>query len=88
MKKLSFLVLIFIALSVSNVQAQSFTDIFDTIFVNVSRADATTGILYDRVIPITTLRQFSGNNPGTANIQLNCLFCEKIKHLTHKTYIS
>ena len=68
MKKFSFLVLIFTAVTVSNVQAQSFTDIFDTIFVNVSRTDATTGVLYDRVIPISSLRQFSGSNPDTANM--------------------
>jgi len=37
MKKLSFLALIFTAVTASNLQAQSFTDIFDTIFVNISR---------------------------------------------------
>ena len=68
MKKFSFLAMFFTAVSVSNVQAQSFTDIFDTIFVNISRTEATTGILYDRVIPFSNLTGFSGNNPDTVDM--------------------
>jgi hypothetical protein len=68
MKKLLILTLFFTAVSVNNIQAQSFTDIFDTIFVNISRTQATTGILYDRVIPFSNLRQFSGSNPDTADM--------------------
>ena len=35
----------FAIVSVGSIQAQSFTDIFDTIFVNISRTQATTGVL-------------------------------------------
>jgi len=68
MRKFSFLAMFFTAVSVSNVKAQSFTDIFDTIFVNISRTQATTGVLYDRVIPLSNLTRFSGSNPDTADM--------------------
>ena len=66
MRKFSFLSLILIA--TSSLQAQwGFTEAFDSVFVNISRTDATTGILYERVLPFSNLKQFSGNNPDTAN---------------------
>jgi len=68
MRKFSFLVLICTIISTSNLQAQQgFTEFFDSLFVNISRSDATTGILYERVLPFSNLRQFSGNNLDTAN---------------------
>ena len=69
MKKLSFLVLFFTIISASNLQAQQgFTELFDSVFVNIGRSDATTGILYDRVLPFSNLKQFSSSNPDTANM--------------------
>ena len=69
MRKFSFLAMFFSFVSVSNVQAQQgFTDLFDNVFVNVSRSGATTGILYDRVIPFSNITRFSGSNPDTADM--------------------
>jgi len=48
----------------SNVQAQQgFTVLFDSVSVNINRSDATTGILYDRVLPFSNLKQFAGAVP-------------------------
>lgn len=64
MKKFLFLVLIFTAATTSNLQAQQgFTELFDNVFANISRSDATTGVLYDRVLPFSNLKHFIGNNP-------------------------
>ena len=69
MKKLLSFALFFAVFSVKNLQAQQdFTELFDSVFVNISRSGATTGILYDRVIPFSNLKQFSGNNPDTADM--------------------
>jgi len=70
MKKFSFLVLIFTVASNSQAQ-QGFTELFDSVFVNISRTQATTGILYERVLPFSNLQQFSGNNPDTADNNLS-----------------
>ena len=37
---------------------QTYTEVFDSIFVNVSKTQATTGILYDRVLPFARLENF------------------------------
>jgi len=59
MRKL--IILAALAISVSVTYAQSFTESFDSVFVNISRADATTGILYERVIPFAQLQNFNSN---------------------------
>lgn len=65
MKKIYFLALVITVISVTNSQAQQgFTDLFDSAFVNINRTEATTGILYDRVIPFANLTKFSGINPS------------------------
>jgi len=46
-------------------QDQTFTQLFDGVFQHVSRVDATTGILYNRVIPFSRLYKFS--QADTAN---------------------
>ncbi|MDR3047399.1 MAG: hypothetical protein LBU51_07290 [Bacteroidales bacterium] len=38
---------------------QSYTEIFDNLFVNVNKNDARTGILYDRVVPFSKLTDFN-----------------------------
>jgi hypothetical protein len=59
MRKIS---IILTALTVSaNIYAQSLTEIFDEVFQNVSRANATTGILYERVLPFAGLHKFNSN---------------------------
>ncbi len=57
--------IILIALAISSniaIYAQSFTEMFDSIFRNISRSGATTGILYERVIPFAQLQNFNSNN--------------------------
>lgn len=68
--KNKFLFLV-IAISVlfAKSQAQTFTQIFDSVFTHVSRADATTGILYERVLPFGNLTHYNSlvGNPDTSN---------------------
>ena len=61
MKKLKVLfALIIITLSLQAQTEQTYTEAFDSIFINVSRVPATTGILYERVVSFADL-QHSGN---------------------------
>ena len=53
MKRLPFIFAIFIASFSLN--AQTYTESFDSVFINVSRTQATTGILYERVVPFANL---------------------------------
>jgi hypothetical protein len=52
MKKIIPILLIFSLVTVSKAQEQTFSQAIDSIFQHVSRVDATTGILYNRVISI------------------------------------
>ena len=71
MKKLSSILAIFIiALTTTHLMSYSpptsteprtYTEVFDSVFVNVSYADATTGILYERSIPFAQLYNFNSN---------------------------
>lgn len=56
-KKIILLVALTI-LSVS-VKAQTYTQAFDSVFFHISRADATSGILYERVLPFGNLTNFN-----------------------------
>nr|MCR4737767.1 hypothetical protein [Bacteroidales bacterium] len=51
----------------ANIQAQTYTQAFDSVFANVSRAGANTGILYERVLPFANLTNFNSllSNPDT-----------------------
>ncbi|MDR1791902.1 MAG: hypothetical protein LBR36_00445 [Bacteroidales bacterium] len=40
---------------------ETFTEIFDSLTVNISRSDATTGIIYDRVCPFASLHAYDGS---------------------------
>ena len=45
-----------------SLQAQTektYTEAFDSVFINISRADATTGILYERVVPFANLLNYN-----------------------------
>jgi hypothetical protein len=53
------IILIILLTNVSIMHAQSFTEIFDSVFSNISRTEATTGILYERVIPFARLQNFN-----------------------------
>ena len=62
MKKLKiFFTLIVLTLSLQAQTKQTYTEAFDSIFVNVSRVQATTGILYERVVPFANLVNFNSN---------------------------
>ena len=60
MRKLN-IVLTALTVSANSLYAQNFTEIFDEVFQNVSRADATTGILYERVLPFAQLYKFNSS---------------------------
>ena len=53
----------------ANIQAQTYIQAFDSVFANVSRAGANTGILYERVLPFANLTNFNSllSNPDTSN---------------------
>ena len=57
--KQSFVLAIVMLLSVASIKAQSYTEAFDSVFTYVSRNDATTGILYERVMPFGNLTKYN-----------------------------
>jgi hypothetical protein len=48
-----------IAITSFSLQAQTYTESFDSVFQNINRADATTGILYERMVPFAQLNNFN-----------------------------
>ncbi|MDR3046284.1 MAG: hypothetical protein LBU51_01555 [Bacteroidales bacterium] len=69
MNKKLFFLLALLSGSALQAQFQNFTQTFDSVMMHVSRADATTGILYDRVIPFAGVPRFSqwASQKDTAN---------------------
>lgn len=65
MKKnlLSYLIIICCSTAFSQT-GPSFTRLFDSLFANISMADATTGLLYDRVVPFANLPAFNSFTNG------------------------
>lgn len=59
MKKIVTSVFIFICAIGDAQTMRDFTDTFDSIISHISRADATTGILYNRVIPFSNVTSFN-----------------------------
>jgi hypothetical protein len=60
MKKFTFILVFFVVFSIVYAQSgQTYTEEFDSIFSNISRDDATTGILYDRVAQFACLYNFN-----------------------------
>ena len=57
----TIIILIALAISINIAYSQSFTEAFDSVFQNISRADATTGILYNRSIPFAQLYNFNSS---------------------------
>lgn len=64
-----FFIVIVIFLKLVSIKAQSYTEAFDSVFAFVSRTDATTGIIYERVLPLGNLTHFNSQecNPDTSN---------------------
>lgn len=67
-QKKNILLVALTILSVS-VKAQTYTQAFDSVFFHISRADATSGILYERVLPFGNLTNFNSQiaAPDTSN---------------------
>ena len=61
MKKLSSLFFFCLMFFILQAQQQTILNPFDNAFKNVSRTEATTGILYERVIPMAQLYNFNSN---------------------------
>ena len=69
MKKFLFII---ITVSTSFVYAQqTYTEAFDSVFMHISRADANTGILYERVFPFAELMRFNSTitSVDTSNLE-------------------
>jgi hypothetical protein len=67
MKKIS--ILLFCAVLNTALHAQkglTYTQIFDSLFINVQQTDATTGILYDRIVPFADLHRLNATDTITA----------------------
>ena len=86
MKKV--IILTALIVSANSIYAQSLTEIFDGIFQNVSRADATTGILYERVLPFAGLYNFNSSvsSVDTSNKE-HFMQNNKLSYNTFKTKI-
>jgi len=64
MRKIVILTTLIISLTTISAQISDpfdYTEVFDHVFRNVSRTDATTGILYERVVPFAQLHKFNSN---------------------------
>jgi hypothetical protein len=69
MKKAIFIFMLIIsAITTLSQNISTYTEAFDNVFQNVSYSDATTGILYNRVIPFSGLCKFI--YPDTANSEI------------------
>jgi hypothetical protein len=68
MKKHLFLTLFAVMGAMNMAQAQTFTQVFDSVFMHISRADATTGILYNRVLSFSGLPRFTRSDTANATI--------------------
>ena len=57
-------------ISVTTLKAQesTFTQMFDSVFYHVSKTDATTGILYNRVLPFSGLARFTLTDTSNFNV--------------------
>jgi len=71
MRKILFLLAMIIIAVPLQLQGQTYTEAFDSAFVNINRADATTGILYERMFPFAKLQNFNSNlsSVDTSNSQ-------------------
>ena len=49
---------------------QTYTEAFDNAFSNISRADATTGILYERVVPFANLLNYNSRVSASVDTKI------------------
>jgi hypothetical protein len=55
MKRIIIILLLAITATTLQAQERTFTQLFDSVFQYVSKTEATTGILYNRVLPFSGL---------------------------------
>jgi len=69
MKKLVLFAMTFIFMSLHAQAEKTYTEMFDSVFSVVSRTQATTGILYERVVPFANLVNYNSiiNPVDTSN---------------------
>ena len=66
----------------------SYSNLFDSLFVNISMTDATTGILYDRVIPFAQLQKHNSiHNPNVDTIDAD-MFLQGYFELYNSAFLS
>jgi hypothetical protein len=60
MKKIFFILIITVyTCSLHAQQIQTYTEMFDSLLIHISRTDASTGVLYDRVVPFANITDFT-----------------------------
>lgn len=78
MNKKFYLSILLAAIVFIEIDAQTYTQFFDSVFAHISKSEATTGILYERVIPISNAASFNSqtNLVDTINtsIFLQCYY--------------
>lgn len=69
MKKYTLFIIFLWTCAIVPIQAQTYTDAIDSIFSHVSKTDAHTGILYERVLSFGHLTHYNSleDNPDTSN---------------------
>lgn len=70
MKRVFLFLTIFMMVFCAHAQyGQTYTQYFDSVFINIDKSDALTGILYERVVPFAHLNDFnSAHNPDVDTI--------------------
>lgn len=76
-KYILFIIVSFAFFSLKAQLNQTYTEMFDSVFVHIDRSEATTGILYDRVVPFADFPRFNSMLSSTvdtinADIFLQC----------------
>jgi hypothetical protein len=68
MKRKLFYLIVTMSVTISVKAQQDYTAMFDSVFQYVSRNSATTGVLYERVLPFAGLSRFGVNVNSTDTI--------------------
>lgn len=69
MKKLTFLTAFVVLVGIAKAQQKNYTETIDSLFANISKTEITTGILYDRVFPVSGLHVFNSGVSDTSAAQ-------------------
>ncbi|MDR2927183.1 MAG: hypothetical protein LBV41_03110, partial [Cytophagaceae bacterium] len=89
MKKYTLLfAMAIMGLSLHAQMGQTYTEQFDSVFVNVSRTQAATGILYERVVPFANLTNFDSNVNALVDTSNYRHFIQSYSELYRAAFIS